>query len=989
MILALLIVSSTLLIFSNSATTTVKASIPANMLQYEWPQSAVDSSRSSFNLGPGPTTPQIEWRIEIPYLAGNQPIAFNGMVFVQDLLGSTYALDAATGDVVYKLEGATGSVAKVDGTHMLIGSKCYKIADGSLVWTGPSGFSQSQNPMNGLGYNAELKMVISGSRAWSLANPAQPPILLWNRATESDYGAYGSESACIYGSGVVVYNTGFNYIRGVDAQTGKTLWTTATTVSDWVYGASVIDGVFGRGDLDGNFRAWNITTGELMWTYNPGTWYNEWASSTAAAYGMFYEKNQDTYVYAINATTGELVWKYDGPGVAYSNTLTIAGGKVYVQTGENQYVDFDTGEPGHSEYACLDAFTGEVIWTEPWENAPPFNLQCNAYGKLYIIPTESTYTPGVFTYSGLGTGYTQQDTGILGEVWCIGDTPKDWPMFLSDPENSGFGDGPTTLALKWTATTGGVVNSPTLVNGVAYVGSQDGTIYAFDANTGAQIWNYSTGIIGFSSTPAVVNGKLYTGADDGKVYCLNAATGAKLWDANAGGVPAPAPNLIAPNPTGSPTLVGDRVYVAAGNKRLYCFNANNGAVIWTYNTTGNVHSQTPTVVDGAVYFGANGVFMAEAGPHVIKLNATTGEEIFNVVIPGYFGGYSYFPDIGASITLGAGMVFARGIFRYNYALNATTGEIVWMVDARYNPGTPFQSQGSAQAAPMLYKYGIVYLTDFYGITAVNAFNGSELWHTYLSRENSSPGMSYSYGRVYTVNEAGALDVLDALTGEKLSYYQLGHTTLKSVPTPYNGSLYLGSRDWNLYCFEEAPPEEFHAARMPTSTSVDVAPQQTLGEMIVLQGEVLAQSMDTETGIPVTVLLRILDPNNNYHDINVTCNDVGFYWTTWVPPVLGPYVVTAMFEGDEFFLPSAKYIAFMVSEAAVLPQGPQGEPGLQGSMGATGPQGSTGPQGATGPQGPAGTAAAADNTTLIIAGVSIVGAIIAIGLAAFALMKKRK
>lgn len=249
-----------------------------------------------------------------------------------------------------------------------------------------------------------------------------------------------------------------------------------------------------------------------------------------------------------------------------------------------------------------------------------------------------------------------------------------------------------------------------------------------------------------------------------------------------------------------------------------------------------------------------------------------------------------------------------------------------MVDARYNPGTPFQSQGNHQTAPMLYKYGIVYMTDFYGITALNALNGSELWHTYLSRESSAPGLTYSYGRIYTVNEAGALYVLDASSGEKLSFYQFGHTTLKAVPTPYNSSLYVGSRDWNLYCFEEGPSHEFHGA-LPTLTSVEVAPKvQDLGEPILLEGKVFAQSMDTQTGIPVEVHLTAIDPNTNYQDIAyATCNERGYYSTTWIPPVPGLYVVTASFNGDQFFLPSAGDTSFIVSEASTAAQPIEPEP----------------------------------------------------------------
>ena len=42
------------------------------------------------------------------------------------------------------------------------------------------------------------------------------------------------------------------------------------------------------------------------------------------------------------------------------------------------------------------------------------------------------------------------------------------------------------LVLKWTFTTsGGVISSPAVANGVLYVGSEDHNVYALDANTGA------------------------------------------------------------------------------------------------------------------------------------------------------------------------------------------------------------------------------------------------------------------------------------------------------------------------------------------------------------------------------------------------------------------------------------------------------------------------------------------------------------------------
>jgi outer membrane protein assembly factor BamB len=86
------------------------------------------------------------------------------------------------------------------------------------------------------------------------------------------------------------------------------------------------------------------------------------------------------------------------------------------------------------------------------------------------------------------------------------------------------------VALLWSYTTGGGVNSsPAVANGVVYVGSGDGNVYALNASTGALVWSYATGGGVYFSSPAVSNGVVYVGSMDHYVYALNASTGTLLW----------------------------------------------------------------------------------------------------------------------------------------------------------------------------------------------------------------------------------------------------------------------------------------------------------------------------------------------------------------------------------------------------------------------------------------------------------------------------
>jgi outer membrane protein assembly factor BamB len=668
-LLTLLMLSSALFVFSDSTMPTTKALTANDLLQYEYPKLAADPSNTYFTAGPAPNAPNLQWRTTLPTVLHSQILALGGLLVVSDVpqgyaskAGTLYALDPATGKIVWSRPTigtqSITSIFGIDDTYMVYGSNCVKIADGTTVWTGPPGFTAGgYTPTSG--YIGELKTFIIGAIGWKLTDPSQPPTVAWNRTAVN--AGYGTESFAAYGGGIAAMSTSLNYLVGVNAETGQTIWITNTKRGAGA-GMAYIDGVFVAGGINGVMDAWNATTGQHMWSYNPNSFFNEFYGYHGAAYGMIYAHNQDSYLYAINATSGQLVWKQKGPGVGFTDQLSIADGKIYIEMGENQYADPATGIPRSSEFDCFNAYTGELIWSLPIETGAPRNLQCVAYGNLYIIPCASKFVNGSFTYTG-ETGYA----GGSNEVWCIGDTPRDWSMFMNDPEHSAVGYGPTNLALKWSAETGGaLVSSPTLVNGVAYVSSWDGNIYALNANTGTSIWNYSTGKIGFSSTVAVVNGKLYTGPDDGNVYCLDATTGTKLWQASA---------TIG---SGSPIISGGKVYVAGGNI-LYCLDANSGSQVWKYDagaaiggssaaaTRGYV-AGTPAVADGAVYIGVNGV-AGSSGFNVTKLDATTGVVIFNVVCPGYLGGASAPWWILGSVTLGDGMVFAQGTYRNNYALN--------------------------------------------------------------------------------------------------------------------------------------------------------------------------------------------------------------------------------------------------------------------------------------------------------------------------------
>jgi outer membrane protein assembly factor BamB len=104
---------------------------------------------------------------------------------------------------------------------------------------------------------------------------------------------------------------------------------------------------------------------------------------------------------------------------------------------------------------------------------------------------------------------------------------------MSDPKTMIAATG----AELWSTPTGSSIDSsPAVANGVIYVGSWDGNVYAFDAASGAKLWTGAIGDVVISS-PAVANGMVYVGSWDGNLHAY-ALAGARTGE-TARSAPSP------------------------------------------------------------------------------------------------------------------------------------------------------------------------------------------------------------------------------------------------------------------------------------------------------------------------------------------------------------------------------------------------------------------------------------------------------------------
>ena len=197
---------------------------------------------------------------------------------------------------------------------------------------------------------------------------------------------------------------------------------------------------------------------------------------------------------------------------------------------------------------------------------------------------------------------------------------EDWYTFMHDLGFSGISPDKSItppLELLWKFKTGGPLHaSPVIANGILYIGSTDGKLYALDAKQWSIRWVFDAGdAIRYSAT--VLGNRVYFSARNNKVYALDAKTGEKLWEFKSKGW------MDAP-----PIAVENRVYIGAFPSRIYLLNARTGAL--------EAMRERTIRIRGIEYGCAKGVFRPILPEHNADLwrSHTHGSESYPVTANG-------------------------------------------------------------------------------------------------------------------------------------------------------------------------------------------------------------------------------------------------------------------------------------------------------------------------------------------------------------------
>ena len=586
-------------------------------------------------------------------------------------------------------------------------------------------------------------------------------------------------SPAIDSDGSIYVNLSTNYTVALHGD-GTEKWSKYTRCGD--SSPVIADTVIYVGSKYNGLYALSAADGAEIWNFNETG--NGCSSPLIGSDGTIYFGSEDNKIYALNFS-GEKVWEYTTQGDVSTPALS-SDSVLYAGSDDGYLYAIHTGSGG--------------LYNSPW---PKYRRDMHNNGSSFdpsypvaiIDRTVSSVTPGI-SFILDGSGSYDGDGGSLSYQWeviyassrvdhveiqsptssitqAVTQVPGVFKIRLkvwNSQDQISYDILDLKCGLSWTADIGSsnsfsLKTSAALAeDGTIYIGSDDNFLYAINTDNSLK-WKFETGF-DIDASPALgSDGTIYVGSQDSKLYAVN-ADGTQKWSFDTG-------NMI----NSSPAIGADgTIYIGSSDHKLYAINAD-GTQKWTFDTGGAINSSPSIGPDGTIYVGSD-FNVTGFGGSLYAIHADGSQK----------WRYDAEYDIRSSPAIDSdGSIYVNLSSSYTVALHGD-GTEKWQ-----------EYTGGGLSSPVIADTVIYVGSKYYGLYALSAASGAEIWNFDEGGDDCSSPLIGSDGLIYFGSDDGKIYALN-YAGEKVWAY----LTQGNVATPAlssDGILYAGSSDGYLYAIE--------------------------------------------------------------------------------------------------------------------------------------------------------------------------------------------
>lgn len=511
--------------------------------------------------------------------------------------------------------------------------------------------------------------------------------------------------------------------------------------------------------------------------------------------------NQTGFSPDVGPSQGRIAWRIAKGNFWYA-TPVIDNGRIY------------TPSPGADVIAyCLDERTGEVIWkgrqfgTQVYHT--PGSIFTPVVSEERVVVTTGWWQPERHLVLDRDTGSTEAETGAEhqtggGSSQFMVYKHNRWDVVLADA---------TTGKGVWRFQAGGLLSGEPVLNGKdIFFARQSGWVFCLGTDRDKPVWQRDLSIQ-LRGTPGVGREHVYVGGAERDLHALDRADGSHRWTFQ---VPESEfePKAYQFFSTALETRMAsrpaqDRVYVGTAGSHLYCLNASNGELIWHHKVSDWIRSK-PVVVGDTVY-----VATLDAKLFALRDTGTAVQERWQTRL----GEHGFTADLVGN----RNGILAGGMDLVLYSVSPDTGALQWrhsLIDGAWINGRRHQADvfaGQFQASPVVVD-DIVYIGGPDGfLNAHDVDTGERLWR-FEARGRISATPCVAEGKVFIGQNGRYMEyyAVDQKTGEPLwTLDDLGWATVGSTAY-HDGRIFVGTESGRFYGIDAGNGEIQwrHQSRIP-------------------------------------------------------------------------------------------------------------------------------------------------------------------------------